>query len=119
MSKILTPILLSLFISYFYGGYQLFTAKQYSSKQLIGGLIFPPYAVYIGIDVFFKEKSRSQKCIDLEYEKTVEELLGNKNIKLLFDADLSKDEIRDVATVQRDKNIEKNCRVAESKDPTI
>lgn len=42
--------------SYFYGGYKIISEKYYSSKQLVIGLIFPPYTVYIGIDEFFKEE---------------------------------------------------------------
>lgn len=43
--SIFSFVLIGLYIS---GMYLLWSSNKYTSKQLIGGLVFPPYSVYIG-----------------------------------------------------------------------
>lgn len=43
-------------LSYLFGIYKLITDKEYNSKQLIIGIVIPPYPVYVGVSEMFEEE---------------------------------------------------------------
>lgn len=68
-NTISTVILIYLFISYLYGGYKLIKDDSYTSKQMILGIIIPPYTIYIGISEMF---SKEKKEVMLKDKKSTE-----------------------------------------------
>lgn len=60
--------ILFLMFSYFFGGYKLFTDSSYSTKQLIAGIVFPPYTIYVGADEIFssKKETKNKKTIEVK-----------------------------------------------------
>lgn len=62
-------VLIYLFISYLYGGYKLIKDDSYSSKQMIIGIVIPPYTIYIGISEMFSDEKKEDTQKD---KKSVE-----------------------------------------------
>lgn len=74
-SFVYVVFILFMTFSYFFGGYKLFTDKNYSTKHFIAGIVFPPYTIYVGVKETFKENKT-------EYSNTNKELNDfNKWIK--------------------------------------
>lgn len=57
-------VLIYLFISYLYGGYKLIKDDSYSSKQMILGIVIPPYTIYIGISEMFSDGKKEDALGD-------------------------------------------------------
>ncbi len=55
---------------YVYGGYKLFTDKEYDAKNMVAGFIVPPYTIYIGIyELFDDEPIKKKRKILTDAEK--------------------------------------------------
>lgn len=113
--NILTTLIIGIFtFSYFYGAYQLFTNKHYSSKQLIGGIIVPPYAIYVGIsDLLNKDKDELttyEQCMNVKYKVAIKRLITEDELEQLEEAGATREEIIEVAKIRKKQQQKDFCQ---------